>query len=187
MKVTYNGKIVTVTEVSNKIKSKIETMSSELFRKYVDAFVKNLPKTRENARKIVKHFLRTHSGHIVNGSELPNMNSGLIHGNSMKYNMLENIVYDRANIKVRVGKTKAKITIPYGIDTDGADNLVKNKKGVTYAQILDKWNGISKRRNVPSIKRFNGFIDSIKTYYKGTLKAEVERDIYNKFNNQVHL
>lgn len=185
MIMTYNGKKVSISDVKNKIVAKIESISSELFRKYVENFVKNLAKSRRKARKHMKEFLRLRVGYSLNGGEIPNMFSGQIHGNSRRYNMLENIVYDRVPPKVRIGKTKAKIMIPYGIDTDGSDNLVKNKKGVAYAQILDKWNGTSTKRNVPNIKRFNGFIGGIKEYYRGTLIEQLERDLKDSFQGQL--
>ena len=186
MTLTYNGKKVSITDVKNKIIGTIENMSSKLFKEYVENFVKNLAQSRRKARKTVKEFLKARVGYSINGSEIPDMNSGKMHGNSRRYNMLENIVYDRIPPKVRIGKKKAKITLYYGIDTDGSDNLVKNKKGVAYAQILDKWNGESTKRNVPSIRRFNGFIGGIKEYYRGTLIEQLERDLHKSFQGQIN-
>ena len=185
MTLTYNGRKVSITDVAKKIEVKLEKISTELFRKYVENFVKNLDKSRLKARNTVKAWLRKSAGDIVNGAVMPDMNSGKMHGNSRKYNMLESIVYDRVPPRVRIGKTKARIVIPYGIDTDGSDNLVKNKKGATYAQILDKWNGSSTKYNNPNIKRFNGFIGGIKEYYRGTLINNLTSDLKNSFGDSI--
>lgn len=181
MTLTYNGKKVSVADTGVIIRRTLTNISTELFRKYVENFVKNLSQSRRKARKAVKDFLKNKAGQDLYGSVLPDMNSGKMHGNLRKYNMLENIVFDRIPPKVRIGKRKAKIMLTYGIDTDGSDNLVKNKKGVAYAQILDKWNGESKNRSVPSIRRFNGFIGGIREYYRGMLMQQLVLDMDKQF------
>lgn len=167
----FNGVETSIDGLSKNIGLRIDSMSKEKFTKLVEKFYKDLKDIRPKVRKYIEQeYLRRGQ------SNIPNMFTGKLHGNSIRHNMLLNLIYDLSNIKMNLNlaKMRADFTVPYGVDTNGKSHLVKNKKGVEYAQILNS--GGTKGQ----FARYKGFIDNVRGEYRQYFINSIDTKYKNK-------
>ena len=170
--VKHNGKTVTPQQLAENLKIKFIDMSHKTFGKWVDNMYKSIAGIRRKTRKIMlQYFMQSSSvhrpismGNVYQGSGgiLPNMNLPRPkHGQ-----MMAKIIYQAMAVEkeIDLAKGKAKITIPYGIDTDGLSARISTKhkgKTINYARVLNK--------DTKRFSKYNGFLEDISGAYRANM------------------